>query len=400
MKDKNKILPAILGGAILSSAFLSGITLNSFAEGSSSYFDENAKQCVIDSYNATNGTSITEIEDVDFDKVTALNCANRNIVNFRGIVLFKNLLTLDLNNNSNLSVYQLEFAQNTKLRSLSIANISGLYSLDLSNNPDIRYIASGGYLGLTLSTGVEKLNNGEEYAYGIDLNNYQWYSQPQMNGRFTINEEMYPYQYDEETGIILFKDRNKIPYSVTFHTNYGDYNVSTRRGSMNYRIFLSGDADIEAHNPVDIYNNCKELTYTTNDGSEGKYYACDNSVYSGDTFDTDEIVDNTLTKMFNLSEYELSSVEVVPPTAKVELETDEERHKSGTILADASFTLDFHFNLKKAEAKTPNTGFFSNEDGTLKTENIFLSVAGISILGFMIISISHRVMKRAKAKRF
>ena len=220
-----------------------------------------------------------------------------------------------------------------------------------------------------------------------------------MNGSFSIDQEAYPYTYDEANGYIYFKDRTKIPYYIYFTTNYGNYYVDTRSGNVGYRVFLNGDEDVETHNPISVNNNCEKVTYDYYD-EERVYYNCHYEVYENEVIDTNEYLETVLKKIFNLEKYNLSSVEIVPPSASVELLKDTETYKKIKILPSASFNLDFHFDLKTESAKTPNTGFFTNEDGSANVSNILLSLAGISVSAFVLLYLGNRFVKKSKAKRF
>ena len=353
MKNKKSILAA---GALLCSTFAGTVSPISsvFAEGASSMFDLNAQACIINNYNATNDKSVSTIEEVNFDDVTALNCPNYYISNIRGIVLFKNLKELNLSGNGTLDVYSLDFSQNTKLESLNLSGTNA-WNLDLSHNPDLTQITVGpNTVGVTLAQGVERLDDGK---YGIKLDNYRWYSSDTTDPyTITIDESLTPYTLDEETNRIIFNDKTKIPYAILFSNSRGNLRVNTRSGWMRYAIFLNGDEAVEPHNPFYVNNNCKE---------EDGYYYCDNSIYSGDTFDTEDIVENTLAKIFNLSAYKLSEVKIVPPKANIELTTDTDTVKKGVALADADFTFEFHFDL---DVKTPETGSSTSEgNGNIAT---------------------------------
>lgn len=404
---KTKLKGFAAAGLALSSTIGLAVAPNTFAEGSSSFFDANAAQCVVDSYNATSGLSVTTIEEVDLNSVTALNCANRNITHFRGIVLFPNLTWIDLTNNTNLAVDYMDFSQNTKLKFVSLYNAGNYYSLDLSNSPDIEslYIRpiNGAMPTITLAKGVKKLDDG---SYGFDLNDYKWWSNIRSHEDYLykveIDESAYPYTLDWDTNKLVFADKTKIPYSVATATPYGDYYIRTRTGYMNYRLFFEGDEEIETHNPITINNNCEARDGYGYNG--GIYYYCNNTVYEGDEIDTNAIRTNYLDKIFNLANYELSKVEIVPPTANVELSIDTDIQKKGIILGDANFTLDFHFAIKSNDApstpSTPDTGLFTKDDGSANVENILLSLACLSVIAFLVLGISHRLSLKSRTRKF
>ena len=391
MLSRKTNIKRLLGFGLASALLVSSLAQNStYAEGPSSYFDANAAACVVENYNSTTGSSVTSIESVDFSKVTTLDCANRNITRLRGITLFPNLTELNLSGNTSLAVDQMDFSQNTKLTSLYLYNAGNYYSLNLSHNPELSYLSlrpvSGHTPTVTFSSGISKL---AEDKYGFDLSQFKWY-----DGRayYLGNGDEYPYELDETTNQLIFTDRNKIPYSAPFTTSYGGaFYVSSRSGYLNYAIYFNGDEEVATHNPIYLNNNCEE--------SEDGYYHCNNAIFAGDTFDSEAIVRDTLAKIFNLDSYELSKVEIVPPTANVDLEIDTETVKKGTALPDANFTLRFYFDQPSTPA-TPNTGLFTNEDGSLKVANLLLSLASLSVAAFLLIFLSRRLITRTTARRF
>ena len=334
---------------------------NTHAEGSSSYFDLAAAQCVVDNYNATTGSSVTTIEQVDFSVVTTLDCANRGITNFHGVVLFPNLENLNLVGNTSLNTSSMDFSQNTKLKQLNLYNAGQYWSLDLSNNPDIEELIIKPITGfvpyLTLHKGVEKFSDDKEYAYGVDLDNYKWFSTEHFGEGVGFDEDVYSYRLDESTNRILFEDKTNIPYSFAFvdDANDSSFYVEALRGYINYRIFFEGDEELESHNPIAINNNCMQR-HPVNGPS---YYSCSNVTYYGDEIDTDEIIENTLKRIFNLSSYDLSKVEILPSTASIELVTDTDTAKKGKALSAANFDINFHFTVRPISEEIPkahNTG--------------------------------------------
>lgn len=327
MKNSKYYLTA---GALFCSAF-SGLALpmsNTFAEGASSFFDYNAQSCIIDSYNDENGTSVTKIEDVVFADVTILNCSNRNIVSFHGINLFPNLERLDISNNYNLQTYNMDFSQNTKLKEINIKGTQSSY-FDFSANPELETIDTDRSLSLKTVAFVKRIDKtvgDTEYRYGINLADLKFVD---------------PTSAQE----ILFQDVGDVRTPMVTFGGYSHY-VSPRGGWAEYEIYLNGDEEVETHNPIYVRNNCK---------AEEDYYYCNDMVYYGDTFDTEGIVNNTLAKIFNLSEYQLTKVEIVPPTANVELTVNTDVIKKGMVLADSGFTLRFYFDLATDEISPSNT---------------------------------------------
>lgn len=405
---KNKLFTGFLALAGIPALLLSPLigAADAHAEGSSSYFGLPAAQCVIDSYNDSTSSAVTTIEEVHFDEITALYCADRGITHFRGIVLFPNLETLDLSNNPNLAVNYMDFSQNPKLKYLNLNNSGSYWSLDLSNNPDIEYLAirtaNGNIPSVTFPNGIERLSDDEEYRYGFDLKKFKWLP-GEGSYTFAINEDSYT--LDSSSKKLLFKN-NAIPYYTTVSYDVSTFQIYSRSGYLSYRIFLEGDEEVESHGSIYLNNNCEART----DSYDGNtYYYCNNAVYYGDEFDTDDLIENTLKKIFNLDDYELSKVEIVPPTANIELTVDTDTAKKGKVLNDANFSIEFHYSLKTdsddeeeepVAPAAPNTGIFVNEEGSANMANIAIALAGISIIAFIALSLTRRLSARSRARKF
>ena len=287
--QKHKMsIPKVLGigfaSVLLASGSLAG---SSYAEGSSSYFELNTQACIIENYNAERGTSVTAIEDVEFDKITTLNCSGRGMTNFHGLVLLTNLENLDISYNSNL--YSLDFSQNTKLKTINVRGMSTNW-FNFEKNPDLETITSDRTLYLTTSAYAEKTDEYGDDEYAIDLSRLKFLD-------------------SSSTHAVSFATRDDIPSNVAITSGGYTHQISTRGGWANYAIYLNVDAEAETHNPIYINNNCEE----TSDG----YYSCNNAVYYGDVIDTDAIVNDTLDKIFKLDGYKLTKDEIVPPKANV-----------------------------------------------------------------------------------
>lgn len=346
---------------------------NTFAEGASSFFDLNAQACIIENYNSETSSSVASIGDVNFSEITSLSCSNRNITNFRGITLFPNLENLDISYNSNLQVWNMDFSQNTKLKEINVKGVTTSY-YDFSNNPDLETITTDRSLTLKTIAYVERTDDVE---YEFDTSREYPYLMDTSVLRFV-----------ELPGVLHYSSIDDIPYTIS--ETFGGYThqIETRGGWMRYAVYLDGDEEIETHNPFYVNNNCEEV--------EDGYYSCNNSIYYGDTIDTDDIINNTLTKIFSLSEYTLSKVEVVPPTANLELTTDTDTVKRGIALADSNFTLEFYFDLQEAEeVKVPDTGAFTADNKGLI---IGASVATITATGLIVAYLTRYATKRQKSK--
>ena len=371
-------LPGVFGIGFASVLLVSGSLVgSSYAEGASSYFDLNTQACIIENYNAEQGTSVTDIKDVEFDKITTLNCSNRGMTNFHGLVLLRNLENLDISYNN--SLYGLDFSQNTKLKTINVKGMSTNW-FDFEDNLDLETIISDRTLYLTTSAYAEKTDEYGDDEYAIDLSDLKFLNPGTAQ-------------------VVSFATKDDIPSNITVTFDGYAHQISTRGGWANYAVYLNGDTEVETHNPIYVNNNCEK---TPDD-----YYQCNNAVYYGDVIDTDAIIDDTLSKIFKLDGYKLTKVGIVPPTANVELETDTDTSKKGIVLANSNFTLEFYFDIASGDnpetpttPTTPDTGFFTGEDGGVSAANVLIVLAGISVVGFVGSYVYHRISRRRKVRRF
>ncbi len=382
---KNKTKP--LFGAILTGALaLGGLSTNTFAEGSSSYFDANAAQCVVDSYNTEHSTSITTIEQVDFSAVTMLTCRNRSITNIRGLVLMPNLIGLDLSGNNNLST--IDLSQNTELLYLYLSD-TNIKRLDISNNPDIisfnppSLMASG---GLVTSAYIEK-NDDEVYGYKMDLSGLKFW----RDENYTETERS-DYQYYDSMAKTVYGKEETI-YSHSPVVSYKGADINPRGGQQRDYIMIQ---DAEESNSYSYFSD---------------YFGPFTYVYKGDELDTNDEIekfmdfqnkDYTLRFSDVYENYKLSKIVLNDVAGDFTLLTDEETHKTGIHGTEASVNVYYYFDLKTDEdtPTAPNTGFFTNEDGGVNLANIAALFAGISVIAFLSLGITFRIRKHHKASRF
>lgn len=351
------------------SPMLSASAFDNSVDGSS-YFDINAQQCVVDGYNTENGTSITSIEQIDPAKITTLDCSNRNISNFRGVTILTNLKTLNLAGNTSLALGE-NFLVPDSLKTLNISGVNNSDYLDISNNTNLETLIAGQYLTLKTSTYVEKLSDESEYAYGMKLEGLKFLG----SNTPIIDETNYPAKYDSNTKTITYK--NKIPYAVSVKVGNSTYSIQSRGGTMDSFLYF------EDNEPLEIRNKCEEA-----EGYDGETYIwCSNAVYYGDTIDTEAFI-----KKFNLSDYAVSKIEIVPPKANIKLDTDEETVKKGIALADANFTVKYY--LDPSDLATPNTGVFTTEGATIVATTATLGI----ILTSLGLYVSQYVSRRQKSK--
>ena len=359
----------IAAGALLCASALSvfSSTLDTYAfENSvdgSSYFDSNAQACIVENYNAENSTSITSIEDIDPTKITTLDCSGRDISNFKGVTILTNLKTLNVSNNPRLVTYGSNFLTPASLETINVSNTNTFF--DFSHSPSLETITTDRTLYLTTIAYAEKTEDYGDDEYAIDLSELKFLDSSSAHA-------------------VSFRTKNDVPGSVSITSGGYTHQVSTRGGWASYAIYLNGNTEVETHNPIYINNNCEE-------DSEG-YYNCNNAVYYGDIIDTDAITEDILSKVFNLSGYTLSKVEIIPPTANIKLTTNEDAVKKGMVLADANFTLKFYFDL--GDLGTPDTGAFTTGSTTVVASTAAVAVVAISVVAYL----SRHVTKRQKAK--
>lgn len=374
---KNKKISVAAGALLCTSALsafspiLSASAFNNSADGSS-YFDINAQQCIVEQYNTANpGANITSIEQIDTSKVTTLDCHNRNISNFRGVVMLTKLKDLNLSGNANLALGDSFLVPD----SLETLNISGVKSngLNISQNTNLKTLVANQDLYLTTSTYIEKLSDKSEYSYGMNLSGLKF-----LNSAAPVsNQTDYPAKYDSSTKIITYKDAipNYVPVKIGSYTYY----ISSRGGSMQSIIYFNNGDDAASQGPIGVQDDCEE----NKDGS----VVCNNAVYYGDTIDTEAFA-----KAFDLSGYTLSKVEIIPPKKFVDLTVNEDTVKKGIVLADANITIKYYFDL--SDLNVPDTGAFTGTGTTV----VATTAAAAIVLAGAAMYISRHATKRQKAK--
>ena len=375
---KNKKISVAAGALLCTTALsafspmLSTYAFDNSADGSS-YFDINAQRCVVEGYNAENGTSITNIEQIDPEKLTTLDCSNRNISNFKGIMMLTKLESLNLSGNTKLNTDGQNFLVPASLKTLNISGVNSTY-LDISNNVNLETLTVDRDVYLKTSAYIEKFNNEDEYAYGMNLSALKF-----LNSAVpTTTQTGYPAKYNSNTKTIAYQ--NNIPSVVPVKKGAHTYNILSRGGYMQSVLYFNDDKEDPQIQLVQ--ENCKE-----GGDSENLYYVCDNMVYYGDTIDTEILI-----KKYNLTDYVLSKVEIVPPKANIKLDTDEETVKKGIALADANFTVKYY--LDPNDLATPNTGVFTTEGATIVATTATLGI----ILTSLGLYVSQYVSKRQKSK--
>ena len=385
-------------GTLMCSIF-GGLSLptNTFADSPDNHWmvntgfsDINLFTCVLDEYEEVNNVDENYLIDAlgpndalpaeGLAKITSLSCVNQGVTNTTGLGALPNLENLDLSNNSNL--YTIDVTANIKLKTINVSDLPVSY-FDFSNNPNLESIATDRSLTLKTIAYVEKREDtylesdtSREYPYMFDLTGLK---------------------FDPLGGIVYYSTIDDIPSATT--TSFGGYmhQILTRGGSMHYGIYLNGDADIETHSPIFVDNNCSEK----NDGN----YHCNNDIYAGETFDTEQTIDTVLSKIFNLSGYKLSKVEIVPTSANIKLTLDTNTAKKGVALPEAYFTINYYFDqveesdieVPNTSIKAPNTGAFtSDEKGII----VGISAAFISAIAIIFYASRYALNRERSKVRF
>lgn len=430
--QKIKLIPGILSGLLLSaSAIPATITPNSYAEGASSYFDLNAQQCVIDMYNADSGSSATSIEEVDFDAITGIECPNQNITNFRGVVLMKNLLVLDLSGNS---ISSIDLSQNKELYWLDL-NDTDIAAIDLSGNNALRsvYLENNSQLrdvilpeNAQLLTGIYLLNNPN--LHYLDIPDLGWLDDLEIdtNNMYLRTSAFAKVENGEikmDLSELHFLDaiKPRITSSWTYvPQDWLEYNPETkivtynRNGSspmFDYVLFDYAIAGKTSRVFIDTKGTAIGLVPIIDNEKVYHPQAIDDKKFYGETIDSDDYLDLMDERLKDLAEggyadfdyanLVLTKVTLSDEFSETELEiiTDEDLRQVARInSADGNVVIKYYYETKSP--KTPDTGFFTNEDGSVNVSNVLLSLAGLSISAFVIIFLAHRISKKSSARRF
>lgn len=311
----------------------------SYAEGSSSFFDAEGVICILENYRSQTGEDVS-IEEVDFNRITTLNCPSYGIKYLNGLTLMSNLEYLNLAYNENLSINTLDFSNNPKLKTIDLRGLgyNGEY-LDLRNNPDVEFINIDQSIGVKTIASLRKMDDG---IYGIDLSDVKFID---SNYRRLIT---YP------DGSMLDK------ISVTF----GGYlhSLSTNLSMTQCVVYADGVS----------------LT-TKDDGCRGHY------VTEGEIFDTDDIIENIINKAYDLEGYELSYIKLTDKRG-FNLTVDTDLVKKGTFSGGYFTEVQFYYELKSEDAdagaddaektpKIPDTGSLKNGKGNSIAGNISMFIA-------------------------
>ena len=352
----------LTAGALFCSA-ISGLALpiaSTFAEGASSLFDLNAQACIIENYNAENSTAIETIEDVnlDYKKITVLNCSDRGITNIRGITMMTNLKELDISDNRNLQTDDIDFSQNTKLEKINVSGIRGT-RFDFSKNLLLESIITDRNLYLKTPAYVGVLSNDAEYDYGMDLSVLKFLN---STAAPVTNDEKYPAKYDSTTKMVSYK-YGSVPAEVPVVMGDHTYFIDSRGGSVSYRVYLD-----------DEYKETIE-----------------DEIYYGDTIKVNEELAVSLLEGDEAEEYTLSKI-TVGRKNNFEFTTNEDTVKEGKALADAELVLGFYFDSDKPSV--PDTGAFTADGKNLVA---ITSIVSIAVTG-IVLYLAHYIVERQKTK--
>ncbi len=131
----------------------------------------------------------------------------------------------------------------------------------------------------------------------------------------------------------------------------------------------------------------------------------------GESFDTDNLLTPELKQSISEGKYIIDSIEILgnkrrlsgvgPMTTITNFDEGSTDIRKLYTINDATYsTINVVFNLVTPTPKTPNTGFFTNKDGGASLSNIAVLFAGVSVVAFPILGISHRLSIKSRARKF
>lgn len=376
MKNKKSILAV---GAITCSALLTpALSAVTHAEGPSSYFDWAAQECIIENYNSEFSKSVTEIDKVELNKIKTLNCADRDIANFRGVTLLTSLESLDISGNTKLNLEGLDFSQNTKLKSINVSGMPKQNYINLVNNDALETIITDRNLIIASPAYLAKLSDAKEYAYGMDLSKLKLFTSS-TDAEPVTDDAKYPAKFDEKTKIISYK--GEIPSAVGL--DFGDYTIGldTRPNILSKVTLKMMDKDnTDKYKEIDLDQNFV------------------GNLYYGDAIDTDQIfakIKELYKEKYDFSKYTLAKVDINMPNKDKVLKFSANKDESKkAIINAAGEQISLVYQLDLPSTKTPDTGVFTSENGTLVATASLATIATIGILAF----VGNYVAKRSKAQ--
>ena len=375
MKNKKSILTI---GAITCSTLLTpALSAITYAEGASSYFDWAAQECIIENYNSEFSKSVTEMEKVELAKITTLDCASRGIANFRGITLLTSLESLDISGNTKLDLGWLDFSQNTKLKEINVSGIPGQNYINFVDNLALESIITDRSLTIVSPAYLAKLTDAKEYAYGMDLSKLKIFTKSTATP--VVDEAKYPANFDKETKVISYK--SAIPSAVVLNFGKYDINLDTRPNYIiKATIKMMDEDNTDKYKEINIDQSSID------------------TLYYGDTIDTDQIfakIKELYKEKYDFSKYTLAKVDINMPNKDKALKfsTNKDESKKAIINA-AGEQISLVYRLDLPTVKTPDTGVFTSENGTLIATASLATITTIGILAF----VGNYIAKRSKTQ--
>ena len=368
--------------------------------------DINFFLCVLDEFQTVNDISapsdIYGLDDALPDEllanITTLSCVDADVTDTTGIDKLPNLESLDLSNND---ITELDISKNIKLKRLNIEETS-IWDLDVENNADLEELGIDHDIILVTSAYVERIPEGDEFD--IDDNKFKM----DISGlKFLdpIGEDIVRYNdtasYISPFKTILMREFANSSFLISFRNTGSDHfvHLSARSTYAEYFLVFKDEDKDEITQRAIVEENCSENEY-------GWISCSDDNIFYGDAIDTDKIIEDKFSGIFKLENYKLSKVDI-KPVENFTLTVDSDAVKKGIATPKGDYSyFAFYFEPDVPEVPstdapaTPDTGLFTNEDGSLKVANILLSLAIIASGASVVLMITRRIAKRIKVKRF
>ncbi len=353
--------------------------------------DRNFATCIASAYLQETGESLFDaLEDFTLEsyatelaKIATLNCENKNISDVTGLEMLTGLKDLRLTSNS--------------IEEIDVSALTDLETLYITYNP-IEYI------DLMFNTNLKTFFSNQTTPNNIQ--NSAWVltpAQPTRNNDkvimdFSIVKFLYSdsthycspidtekFSFDAATGIVTVLDEDAISSSPI--------NLSCSNGTF-----------------IALYHLFRDYMY--NYYFDGKLdYDKSGHEYAlmGDTFLADDFAKDI--EGYELESYDFWDDEVSVGTERLsgllprKYYHNADEFTFGPYTRYAGIILYYKSEAEPEkeetpEVKTPNTGFFTNEDGGVNVTNLLLVLAGLSVAVFLGIGTYSRIKKHAKVSRF
>lgn len=383
-KQLKKLVPCLAFICLLSLSPLFSVNF-AFAEGYSSYFDDAAAACIVENYNSETSSSVTSIEDVDFSKITTLNCSNKGIGRIRSLALMPNLVSVDISGNTEM-MSAIDISENSSLESF---DASGIKNLSV-------------YGGSNEKLETLKVNDAILIGFAFGKKN------PESDDT------------DQKKNIVdvtALKFLSTQPWKLTEDKNYSWLTNTSEEKVIEFDLSDESTEDIVGKNLMPVFNlygsedettplysfklytDMKIVSATAVDEDTGDFLGKASVVkFYGDSFSTDELIDLMRKKDEKISLYSVTDVKNVFESNKpLEYTVDEKTLKEGIIGHDS---LSYEILMKSNAPAVPDTGLFTNSDGTLKPVNIIIFADIIAIITVGAFVIEERIRKRAEIYEF